>query len=204
VKPAVLFAIVAVCAIAGGCGDDQALHLPDPGLERMVGQPRVDPYGGSSFFADGRGMRPTPAGTVGRDDPPRFGTIATGRDGDHWSDRAPLPIDRPLLERGHDRFEAFCAACHGALGDGDSVVARRMELVRPRDLQSAEALAYPIGRIYGAATTGFGLMPSYAAQLSQRERWAVAAYVKSLQLSRHARLDDLPEPMRERARQELP
>jgi mono/diheme cytochrome c family protein len=190
-------------AIAG-CGDGQVFHAPDPHWERMIEQEKQQPFQGSAFFADGAGMRRPPAGTVARDDPPRVGAIATGRDGDRWVERAPLPIDRALLKRGHDRFETFCAACHGPLGDADSAVARRMELTRPRDLQSPEARSYPIGRIYSAATLGFGLMPSYAAQLSQPERWAVAAYVQALQAGRGVELDALPPELQERATRELP
>ncbi len=170
----------------------------------MVVQPKLRPFAASDAFTDGAGMRPPPEGAVARDDPPRVGIIASGKDGTAWAMQSPLAIDRALLERGRDRFTVFCAACHGQFGDGNTAVARRMTLVRPRDLQSDAARGYPIGRIFSASANGYGLMPSYAAELSQRERWAVAAYVQALQSSRGVRLDDLPVALRARADEALP
>jgi mono/diheme cytochrome c family protein len=111
-------------------------------------------------------------------------------------DEGPPPFTLECLERGRERFEIFCAACHGVLGDADTVVADRMTLRRPRSLQDAEVREKAPGEIYEVIARGYGLMPSFAAQLPIEDRWAVARYVKALQLSQAASLDDLPAPVR--------
>jgi hypothetical protein len=109
--------------------------------------------------------------------------IAEGLEGDGFVRDVPFPVTRPLLERGRDRFEIYCAACHGVLGNGDTVVADRMALRRPRSLLEDEVRKEPAGEIYSVIVHGYGLMTSYAAQLPVEDRWAVVAYLRALQVS---------------------
>lgn len=176
-----------------GCDNRQAFHEPEPGWERMLEQPRVDPYAESAAFADGRGMRTPPEGTLPRGwvtaaDP----LVETGKLDGHYADKSPIPLTRELLMRGKNRFEIQCAACHGILGDGKSVTATKMVLRPPPTLIDGNVRGFPPGRVYEIVTVGYGLMPSYAAYLSVEERWAVVGYVSALQLSQRAKVQDLP------------
>lgn len=163
------------------CDDSQAWHAPDPSLSRMLDQRRGDPYEATSAFADGKVMRTPPNGTVPVDDD---------------RDDAPPPMTRDLLLTGRARFDLVCATCHGVRGDGQSVVATKMEHRKPPSLHETRIAAFPPDRIFAVATSGYGLMPSLADMLDARERWAVAYYVKALQLSRAARVAELPPAVR--------
>ena len=118
--------------------------------------------------------------------------------GDYLSS-VPLPVDRPLLERGQNRFDVICAACHGLLGDGQSEVTRHMEQRRPPSLLDERVRAFPAGRIFRVIGSGYGLMPSYAWALGARDRWAVVAYLRALEMSQMVRLDDLGASARRQA-----
>ena len=160
----------------------------DVDLERMKDQPNARPYEASPYFADGRAMRPPPANTI------PFGQR-----------NQPVPaLDRALVERGRQRFDIYCAACHGRRGDGMSEVARNMDLRKPPALTKASLRQATDERIFSVITNGYGLMPSYAAELPARDRWAVVSYVRALQLSQSVPLDELPPTLREEAQKALP
>lgn len=180
--------LVALALLAGGCARDCGVNAID--LERMMDQAKVEAQEPTRFFPDGRGMRPLVDGVVPTSRP--TGTIATGREQGQPVARLPMPVTRALVERGRDRYDIFCAVCHGDVGDGRSQVAENMQLVKPPSLISAKMREYPDGRFFVVITEGYGLMPSYAAELPVEDRWAVVAYVRALQLSQGARLPDLP------------
>src|SRR5213075_2566109 len=96
-----------------------------------------------------------------------------------------------LLQLGRSRFEIFCAACHGLLGDGDSIVARNMALRPPPNLLAPPYSERLPGSYYRTITFGFGLMAPYSAELDNRERWAVVAYLKALQRSQSGSIEDV-------------
>jgi mono/diheme cytochrome c family protein len=190
VTAAVRLSILAAAVALAGC----------PALDPMQRQPKYKAYQESEFSDDGLAMRVPPAGTVAyrsRIDPAE----ATGR-GPNGALLAssPVPFDAALLERGREKFEVTCAVCHGLLGDGDSQVAMNMSLRRPPSLHLYRDR--PDGYIYQVIQEGFGLMPSYAEALSVRDRWAVVAYVRALQLSQSAQVDQLPGEARARLEQE--
>jgi mono/diheme cytochrome c family protein len=101
-----------------------------------------------------------------------------------------------MLEDGKRRFEIVCAACHGMVGDGNSVVAEKMALIAPPSIHAYADR--PVGFFYDLITEGYGLMPSYAAQIPRPQRWAVVAYVRALQRSQNARLQDAPADVQAR------
>jgi mono/diheme cytochrome c family protein len=173
-----------------------------PRLDPMQRQAKYNAYQPSDFFADGLAMRAPPEGTVpygGLLDP----AVETGRGPDgKLLATSPVPVDLPLLARGQARFDITCAACHGVMGDGQSQVALNMSLRPPPSLHLYRDR--PDGYLYQVVTDGFGLMPSYASVLSARDRWAVVAYVRALQLSQHARADQLPEDLRRKLSEEKP
>jgi mono/diheme cytochrome c family protein len=170
-----------------------------PRLDPMQRQPKVRAYQPTDAFPDGIARQP-PAGTVpyGRVVEPAVAT-GLGPDGRPLA-RAPIPPTAALLARGRNRFEVICAACHGLMGDGESQVALNMSLRRPPSLHAYRDV--PDGHIYRVVSNGFGLMPSYAAELSVEDRWAVVAYVRALQLSQHASLEQVPPDARRQLQEE--
>jgi mono/diheme cytochrome c family protein len=169
-------------------------------LERMLDQHKAEPYEASAFFEDGQSMRQPPAGTVPVarvTGPPELVSGMTARA--EYVIELPMPLDAALLARGEDRFRIFCRTCHGPLGDGQSQVAENMKLRRPPSLHEARLREFPAGRLYRVVTEGYGLMPSHRESLSLRDRWAVVAFVRALQLSQNVPLAELPEPLREEA-----
>ena len=152
-----------------------------PSFERMLVQPRYEPYGASSFFPDGRAMRIPPVGTVSRERLADSALIPTVSASASPGDSTPLPPSDELLAVGQSRFGIYCAVCHGVLGDGQSVVATNMVECPPPSLLSATARALPAATLFQVITDGFGRMPPYAAELTAEQRWAVIAYVRQLQ-----------------------
>ena len=184
------------------CDNRQAFHEPEPGLERMLVQPRGEPYGASSTFADGRTMRPPVPDTVAREEPfVGQSRIETGRAGAGYLQDIPLPVTRASLEIGRVAFERVCATCHGVLGDGNSVVAEKMELRKPPSLHEARIAHLPAGKVFQVASVGYGLMPGYAALLSVDERWNVVGYLDALRLSQAALVANLPASVQAELRQ---
>jgi mono/diheme cytochrome c family protein len=172
-------------------------------FERMIDQPRYQPYGESAYFGDGRAMRLPPEGTVAHDAVVGRPEVTTGtRDGVPVA-RIPVPVTLPMLRLGRARFGTFCAPCHGLAGDGESVVGSKMELRRPPPFHTPVMRALPDGRYFQVVTEGYGLMPSYAAELTPMERWAVVAYIRALQLSQNVRVDSLPPSAGAEIRAEL-
>ena len=186
------------------CSTKLAFEPPEPGLERMQIQPRASTYGTSDAFADGKVLQTPPPGVVSRErvlgDTARTHGLAQGTFVEH----IPVPVDRAVLRRGRDRFERFCAPCHGVAGDGDSFVASKMTVRRPPSLHDDRYRAYPVGEIYQVIHEGFGVMPSYADVLDLDDRWAVVAYVRALQLSQHAPVATLPDGVRRDLEREAP
>jgi mono/diheme cytochrome c family protein len=167
-----------------------------PAWDPMQRQQKYKAYQASEFHEDGLAMRTPPAGTVpygaAVDGPVLTGLGPDGRP----LATSPLAPTPGLLATGRKRFDIHCALCHGLLGDGESQVALSMALRRPPSLHLYRDVAD--GYLYQVVSQGFGLMPSYAAELTPEERWAVVAYVRALQLSQHAAVDQLPAPLRSR------
>ena len=180
---ALLLAAVACGALAlSGC---------DRLRQDMATQPRYNPLEPSDFFRDGRSERPLLENTVAR------GSLAEdqfviGKE----SNAFPLPLDLALLERGKERNEAFCTPCHGLQGDGNGMVALR-GMKHPPSYHIERLRQSPNGYFYDVITNGFGQMYGYAAQVPPRDRWAIVAYVRALQLSRDARASELPSDLRD-------
>lgn len=193
-------AAAALLAVAA-CSREENLVPPDWGLNRMTRQPRYDAYGGSSFFEDGRAMQLPPDGAVPVN--AELGPAAMGIEPGSHLMTIPLPLTSALLARGRDRFETFCAPCHGVAGDGVSIVAAAMPLVKPPSLVTRAMAQEPPGHVYHVIVLGFGMMPRYGYQLPEEDRWATVAYVRALQLAAAAELSVLPPELQDRALREL-
>lgn len=168
-------------------------------FERMVIQPKGDAYEASGLFPDGKVMRKPPEHVVAREERPVDPVRRTGKEGGTgaWVARSPLGYSPPLLERGRDRFGVYCTPCHGFDGYAGTPVGEAMELKAPPSLHDPSIRALSDGFIYGVVRGGYGLMPSYANQLPERDRWAVVAYVRALQLSQWVALDGLSPGLRD-------
>ncbi len=193
----------ALALVLVGCRTEQTLVAPDPHLERMIDQPKAMPYGEAPLLPEGMTMQQPPDGTLPVD-AQASSEVTTGMTNGEYATRVPVPVDRALLETGRVRFETVCAACHGILGDGKSVVAAHMALRKPPSLLVPPASTDAVGEQFHTVVHGYGLMPSYRVQLSDREAWAVVAYLQALRLAQRARVSDLPPPVRERLAQEAP
>lgn len=161
----------------------------------MQDQPKYKPLGENRFFADGRDARPIPAGTIARDELENTDPAHTGDANGAFLDTIPIPVNEALLKRGQERFNIYCSPCHGPQGDGDGMVARRGVRI-PADLHTARLRSVPPGYLYQVIKNGYGAMGDYGDQVPYRDRWAIVAYIRALQLSRNASINDVPADQR--------
>lgn len=149
--------------------------------QQMDDQPKYEAYEAAPLFPDGSSARPPPPDTVARGALP-----------EPAAERNPYPLTRALLQRGRERFNIFCAPCHGRAGDGRGMIVQR-GFPAPPSYHSDRLRAASDRHIYDVVTNGYGVMYSYAARVPRKDRWAIVAYIRALQLSRHAPLEDLSE-----------
>ena len=157
----------------------------------MHDQPRYEPQESSRFFEDGRSVRPVVEGTVARGDLRDDDHLWLGKVDDAWVEEFPFPIDRAALERGRERYDIFCAPCHDRAGTGRGMIVER-GYRRPPSLHDERLRATAPGYFYDVIVNGFGVMPAYGGQIPVRDRWAIVAYLRALQLSQHASKADVP------------
>ena len=154
-------------------------------------QPKVLPLSKSDFFEDGRGSRSLVPGTIARgqlrDDPYLYTGMIDGKPGDMM----PFAATREVLERGRERYNIYCAPCHSRIGDGNGMIVQR-GFRRPPSYHTPALRQAPLGHFYDVITNGFGAMPDYSAQVPVNDRWAIAAYIRVLQLSQNASEADVP------------
>jgi mono/diheme cytochrome c family protein len=167
----------------------------------MYNQPKVQTYEPSTFFADGRGSRPNVPGAVAvgaaQTDTYLYTGFVDGAEGDVM----PFAVSRELLERGQQQYDIWCSVCHGEAGYGQSMVAERGGIV-PANFHQEYLVQAPIGHFFNVITNGvyrgdpnnggYQSMYGYASRVSAEDRWAIAAYMRALQLSQNATLDDVP------------
>jgi len=150
--------------------------------QQMADQPRYDPLEKSDFFADGQASRPLVEGTVARGELREDTELYTGKVGDQPTTNFPFPITKEIVERGRDRFNIYCAVCHDRLGTGNGMVVQR-GFRRPPSYYAERLRKEPVGHYFDVITNGFGAMSGYAPQVKVRDRWAIIAYIRALQLS---------------------
>lgn len=162
----------------------------------MQDQPRYKPLAASDFFSDHRSARPEVDGTVARGhlrlDEARYTGKIAGEDIDQF----PIPITRADIERGQNRFNIYCTPCHGYLGDGNGMVVLR-GYRQAATFYETKLVKAPIGHFFDVITNGFGAMPSYASRVQPDDRWRVIAYIRALQLSESATINDVPPDKRQ-------
>jgi cytochrome c553 len=157
----------------------------------MQNQNKMRPYRESTFYPDGASARPLPAHTVARGDLRADEAYYTGIRGGKPVADIPFPVTRDVLLRGKQRYDIFCSPCHGAVGDGLGMIVTR-GYKQPPSFHGEQLRSAQVGWFFSVMTQGFGVMPSYAAQVPEADRWAIAAYIRALQYSQGARLSELP------------
>lgn len=154
---------------------------------------------GAHVFPNGQVSRPLVPGTIARGHLREDDAFYTGFKNGKLIDYFPIPVTKELILRGQDRFTIFCVPCHGQLGNGQGMIAKRgFELRRPVGNYHTDRLRrMPIGHFFDVITNGYGAMFSYASRVEPQDRWAIAAYIRVLQLSQHASVNDLtPEEVK--------
>lgn len=160
--------------------------------QRMYNQPRHKPLSFSEFYADGAASRPLMEGTVARGFMKEDDVYYTGRlpDGS-FVDGFPFEVSMDILKRGQERYNIYCATCHDRAGTGNGYIVLR-GYKQPPSLHVERLRDSAPGYFYQVISKGYGVMPSYAYQVKPEDRWAIAAYIRVLQLSQRASLDDVP------------
>jgi hypothetical protein len=174
-----LLAAGACALLLAGCRQD------------MHDQPKFIPLRGSDFYTDNRSARPIVEGTVARGQLADDDLLETGKVGGQDSTEFPYAVTAEMLARGRERYDIFCSPCHDRTGRGVGMVVRR-GYRQPPSFHIDRLRQAPVGHFFDVVSNGFGAMPDYRAQVPVRDRWAIVAYVRALQLSEHATLSDVP------------
>lgn len=192
-----VLATAGLSVVLAGCwgnnSEDPPIHLQ----QNMDFQERGEPQEINGFFSDNRAMRKPPEGTVAvghlkADDHLYEGKYLDGTLADTLP--AGLELDEQLLARGEERYNIYCAPCHGVTGRGDGVATRKGGgmTVQPVNLHQQQYQPAPLGYFYRVATYGKGQMLPYASQIHPEDRWAIAAWIRVLQVSHRAKESDVP------------
>jgi len=177
------FAIAAACLALAGCRQD------------MHDAPSYDPLQQTAFFANGAASRTLVANTVARGQLRADEHLYTGKVNGQTATEFPMPITDDVMARGQERFNVYCSPCHGRTGLGDGMVVQR-GFRAPPSYHEERLRNAPVGYFFDVMSNGFGAMQDYSAQVTVSDRWAIAAYIRALQLSRHATVDDVPADRR--------
>ena len=171
----------------------------------MYDQPKLQTYDPSSFFADGRASRPVVPGSVAVGQVQTDEYLYTGLIDGVEGDVMPFPVTNDLLLRGQEQYNIYCAVCHGQSGFGRSMVAQRGGIV-PANFHQERLRNAPIGHFFNVISNGvyrgdpendgYQSMYGYASRILPEDRWAIAAYIRALQLSQNATIDDVPPEQR--------
>lgn len=182
--------VVLAPVLAAGCRMD--MHV----------QPKYKTYAATDFFGDGRSARPLVAGTVARGHLEIDDHLYKGKLNGAEATTFPFPITAADLERGRERHDIYCSPCHDYTGSGRGMIVQR-GFPPPPSYHIDRLRQAPAGHFFDVITNGSGSMYSYAARISPEDRWRIIAYIRALQLSQHAALEDAP-PAERRKLQEQP
>lgn len=170
-------AMAAILALAG-CRQD------------MQDEPKFIPQRGTTFYASGRSVRPQVENTVARNQGVEDSYFYTGIEGGKEGDGLPIPLTQATMERGQERYNIYCTPCHSRVGNGNGMIVQRGYLPAG-DFHTDRLRSAPLGHFFAVMSNGYGAMPDYSAQLTPADRWAVAAYIRALQLSQDAKQSDV-------------
>lgn len=175
-----VLAAAATIALAATLGCRQDMH----------DEPKFFPQRGTTFYADGRSVRPQVENTVARNQLHEDSYFYTGLVDGKEGNEMPFPVTMKVLERGQERFNVYCTPCHSRVGNGAGMIVQR-GYAQAGDFHTARLQATPLGHFFNVMTNGYGAMPDYSAQVAPVDRWAIVAYIKALQLSQNATQADV-------------
>ncbi len=162
----------------------------------MQDQPKYRPQRPSEFFADGRSERQPVEGAIARGALNEDTAFYEGKDAAGMDIEAfPIAVDKAVIERGRQRFDVYCSPCHGRIGNGLGMIVRR-GFKQPPSYHIDRLRTAPVGHLYDVISNGYGAMLNYASQVQPRDRWAIVAYIRALQYSENANVNDLPAEAR--------
>jgi hypothetical protein len=164
-------------------------------MRDMYDQPKVKPLQPSDFFADGRGSRMPPEGTVAHGLPMFDDELVTGKVAGKEATHFPFRITEADMARGRERFNIYCTPCHDRMGTGHGMIVRR-GYTQPPSFHEERLRSAPPGHFVNVMTAGFGSMPSYALQVDPQDRWRITAYIRALQYSRQGKVEMVPQDKR--------
>lgn len=177
-RAVVLTAATASMLVLAGCRQD------------MQDEPKFFPQRGTTFYPDGRSVRPQVANTVARNQGNQDSYFYTGLVNGKEGDGLPIDLTAETMARGQERYNIYCTPCHSRVGNGDGMIVQRG--YRPAgDFHTDRLRNAPLGHFFAVMTNGYGAMPDYAAQITPEDRWAIAAYIRALQLSQDAKPSDV-------------
>ena len=157
----------------------------------MHNQPKFVPQRSTTFFTDGRSVRPQAAHTVARGQLNEDSFFYTGLMNGKELDALPVPVSMAMLKRGQERYNIYCTPCHSRVGNGDGMIVQRG--YKPAgNFHDQRRLAEPLSHYFFVMTNGYGAMPDYSAQLTPMDRWSVAAYIRALQISQTSSPSSVP------------
>jgi mono/diheme cytochrome c family protein len=200
---AIALSALAICAWTGCRGT--VSHEPPVHLQQnMDQQERMDPQEAADFWEDGRAMRAPVEGTMAFVATPleagSHSHLFEGRTAEGFAETVPkigpngepMAVDMAFLKRGKERYEIYCVPCHDGTGAGKGLIVNRGLKPPPPNFHEDRLRAYPIGQFYNVIKNGYGSMGAYGAQIPVKDRWAIATYVRTLQVSRNAALEEVP------------
>jgi mono/diheme cytochrome c family protein len=173
--------IAAFCLLTAAAGCRQDMH----------NTPVAQPLRESLFVKNVSTSRAPVEGTIARGTLQDDAAFFTGKTGGAAANALPFPLTAEVLNRGEERFNIYCTPCHGLSGRGDGMIVRR-GYRQPPSFHVDRLQQAPLGHFYDVMTNGFGAMPDYRAQVAPEDRWAIAAYIRALQLSQRATTADVP------------
>ena len=163
--------------------------------KNMYDQPKFEVNEANPYFANQSTNRNLEPGTVSRKYGALDSAFLSGQDENGMLTQLPVELTKELLVRGQERFNIYCAPCHNYTATGDGIIVQK-GMPQPTSFLNQRLVDAPVGYFYGAMTNGFGRMFSYASRIQPEDRWAIAAYIKTLQFSQHANLEDIPAEFR--------
>lgn len=190
-----LIATIAAAIALTGCAGQISREPPVMVFPDMRAQGRYEPQGEGKFFGDGKASRQPVEGTVPRGEWKEDEALFTGIVNNQYVGRNPLPINEELLQTGQRRFNTYCSPCHDRTGQGRGVVAQRAMWI-PTNLHEERVKTFNDGEIFNVISHGRRSMPSYEFQITEHDRWAIVAYVRALQRTTSATIEDVPADQR--------
>jgi len=196
-----ILAIIFRARSEGVYSDKPRIHF----IQNMDNQPKFVSQEANALFNDGRGMRPKVEGAIARSEMTSDTHLFMGVVNDAWAISFPstLKVDRAFLERGQERYNIYCALCHGFVGDGEGIIHKRAtqlvetgvngtSWVAPKNLHEDIIVTQPVGQMFNTITNGVRTMAAYGSQIPVTDRWAIVAYIKALQVSQNADASSVP------------